>query len=65
MNEELPPVKEGDIIDAEIVSLGTKGDGVVKINKFIIMVPDTEIGDKVKVKINRVIRNMAFGETVE
>ena len=63
MNQERndPPVNEGDVLDLEIESLGDKGDGVGKIDKFVIMVPNTKTGEKVKVKISRVLRNMAFG----
>ena len=65
MSEELiPPVREGDVIDVSIEAIGTKGDGIAKQNNFVIMVPDTDIGDNIKVKINRVLRNMAFADKI-
>lgn len=59
------PVEEGKEYEVEIDSVGEKGDGVAKIGGFIIFVPGVSKGDKVKVKISRVLRNYAFGEVVE
>ena len=62
---ETPPVQEGDIVELEFLSKGAKGDAVAKIGKFVVMVKDANIGEKRKVRITRVIRNMAFGEIAE
>jgi predicted RNA-binding protein with TRAM domain len=59
------PVEEGKEYDVEIDSVGEKGDGIAKIDGFIIFVPDVSKGDKVKVKVIRVLRNYAFGEVVK
>ena len=67
MNEILdgPPVEENDVIDLEITSVGSKGDGVGKIGNFIVMVPTSRKGEICKVKITRVLQKMAFGEKIE
>lgn len=64
-NELTPPVREGDILDVNIVSMGSKGDGIAKLDKFVIMVKDTQIGDNVRVKIYKCLAKMAFAEKVE
>ena len=46
-----PPVKEGEVYDVEILSIGEKGDGFAKVQGFVIVVPGTKKGDKVKVKV--------------
>jgi len=59
------PIKEGDIVDVTIESTGAKGDGIAKINNFVVIIPDVREGDHVKVKITRVLKKMAFAEKVE
>ena len=59
------PVQEGDVIEVEIVAKGIKGDGIAKIENFVIIVKDVEIGDKPRVSITKVLRNMAFAEKVQ
>ncbi len=56
------PVEEGKIYDAKIEDIGREGDGLARIQNFVVFVPGTKIGDEVKVKITKVHRRMAFGE---
>jgi len=59
------PVKEGDECDVTIETLGSKGDGIAKIQGFIIFVPNVKPGDHVKVKITSVRSNFATAEVVK
>ena len=59
------PIQEGDIVDLTIESTGAKGDGIAKIDNFVVIVPGVQEGETVKVKITRVLKKMAFGEVVE
>lgn len=59
------PVKEGDTYDVTIESIGEKGDGIAKVEGYVIVVPDTKKGEKVKVKVNAVRGKVSFGEVVE
>jgi len=59
------PVTEGEEYDVEIISIGKKGDGIAKIDGFVIVVPNTEKGDNVKVKVNAIIGGVSFGEVVK
>jgi len=59
------PFKIGDVIDLEIESIGEKGDGVRKINGFVVFVKDVNQGDNVKVKITNIMRKFAVGEKTD
>ncbi len=58
------PVEVGDELDLTIESTGAKGDGIAKVNNFVVIVPGAKQGEIVKVKISRVLKKMAFGEIV-
>src|SRR6266571_1085950 len=58
------PVQEGQEIDVTIDSVGRRGDGIARMNNFVIFVPGTNAGDKVKVKITMVRDTFATGEVV-
>lgn len=58
------PVEEGHVYDITIESVGAKGDGIGKINGFVVIVPKGQQGQTVKVKINAVRPKFAFGEIV-
>ncbi len=57
-----PPVEEGEKYEVKIEDIGKEGDGVAKIDNFVIFVPETEVGDEVEIEITRVLRTLAFGE---
>ncbi|MCW1296966.1 MAG: TRAM domain-containing protein [Candidatus Parvarchaeota archaeon] len=59
------PVKEGEIYDVTISEIGEKGDGVTRIKGFVIFVPNTKEGEKLKIKIKQVARRFAIGERLE
>jgi len=58
------PVEQDMEYDVEIAFRGSKGDGIAKIEGFTIFVPNTNVGDKVKVRIGRVLPQYAFAEVV-
>jgi predicted RNA-binding protein with TRAM domain len=59
-----PPVSEGDELELNIEAVGEKGDGIAKKDGFVVFVPNTQVGQNVKVKITRVLRKMAFGDVI-
>ena len=59
------PVDEGDVVELEIEDLGSKGDGIARINGFIIFVPGGEIDETYDVEITSVGHKFAFGEIQE
>jgi len=58
------PVKEGETYDVEILEVGSKGDGIAKIQNFVIFVPGVRKGDKVKIRVTQVKPRNAVGEVV-
>jgi len=59
------PVKEGEEHEVVIESIGKKGDGIAKVDGFVVIVPNTKKGDKVKVLISAVRGAVSFGKVVE
>lgn len=59
------PVEEGKTYTVTVEDLGSKGDGIARVEGFVVFVPETEVGETVKVEINSVGRKFAFGEVVE
>ncbi len=59
------PVEEGKVYEATIEDIGREGDGLARIQNFVVFVPGTKIGEQVRIKIMKVGRRMAFGEVVK
>ena len=59
------PVKEDEEYDVEIIGVGKAGDGIAKIEGYTVFVPQTGNGDKVRIKIKKVLPNFAFSEVVD
>ena len=63
--EKSAPVVAGETYDVSIESIAKQGDGIAKVEGFVIFVPGTKVGDKVKIKVDKVMRKFAFGAKVE
>jgi 23S rRNA (uridine2552-2'-O)-methyltransferase len=59
------PVRQGDIMDVQIESMGRSGDGVAMIENFAIIVKGSNLGDTLRIKIQAVKPNFAFAEIME
>lgn len=59
------PVEEGDEVKVEIREMGHEGDGIAKVEDFVVFVPDSEVGEKVRVKITEVKDNFAKSTVTE
>lgn len=61
-----PPVDEGEERTVEIEDIGSQGDGITRVERgYVIIVPDTERGERVRIEITDVQENVAFAEVVE
>jgi len=58
------PVELDKEYEAKIEDISRRGDGVAKIEGFIIFVPNAKQGDNVKFKVTRVGNWFATGELV-
>jgi len=63
--ESNAPVKLGETYDVSITDIAKEGDGIARIEGFVIFVPQTKVGDNVKIKVNKVMRKFAIAEKVE
>ena len=61
-NEQTPPVSAGEELDVLIESVGEKGDGIAKKRGFVIFVPRAEKGQEIRIKVTKVLKNVAFAE---
>ncbi len=60
--ERVAPVKVGESYDVSIDDIAKEGDGIARVQGFVIFVPQTKVGDKVKIKVNKVMRKFAIAE---
>ena len=58
------PVRKGQEIDVVINDIGTRGDGIARIQNFLIFVPQVKVGDRLKVKIVSVGKKFAIAEKI-
>jgi predicted RNA-binding protein with TRAM domain len=59
-------VSEGEIREVEIENLGDKGDGITRIDGgYVVIVPDTEVGERVTIRLDDVQENVGFAEVVK
>lgn len=61
-----PPLEEGEIRRVEIEEIGDQGDGIAKVERgYVVVVPDTERGERVEIKVTDVRENVSFAEVTE
>jgi predicted RNA-binding protein with TRAM domain len=61
-----PPVEPGEMRYVEIEDLGKQGDGIARVERgYVIIVPDTSVGERVKIEVTEVKPNFAVGEVVD
>lgn len=63
---DAPPVEEGEMVDVEIEDVGDQGDGIARVGPgYVVIVPGTDMGERVSVEVTEVRENMAFAEVVK
>ncbi len=58
------PVQEGEEYDVVIEAVGEKGDGIAKVKNFVLFVPGTKKGDRVRIRITKVFKSVGFAEVI-
>ena len=58
-------IKQGDLVEIEIVDVSSQGYGVGKIDQQVVFIPDTVTGDRIISRIVRVKKKYAEGKLVE
>jgi len=61
-----PPVSTGETRVVEISELGDQGDGLTRVERgFVVIVPNTQKGKRVRIEIETVRDTVAFAQVVE
>ncbi len=58
------PLNVGDTYDVKVEDVGREGDGIARVEGFVVFVPNTKKGDSVKIRITKVSRRVGFAEVV-
>jgi len=58
------PVKENQELEVIIDDIGSKGDGIARIQSYMIFVPRSKIGERVKVRIISAGEKFALAEKI-
>lgn len=58
------PVELNNEYEADIQEISQRGDGIAKIEGFVVFIPNTKRGEHVKFKITKVGNRFAMGELV-
>jgi predicted RNA-binding protein with TRAM domain len=58
------PVEIGKEYEVDIQELSRRGEGIARIEGFVIFVPNTKQGDHVKIKVTRISRRFAEAQVV-
>ncbi len=54
-------LEKNQICSAEITGITSEGSGVCRINGMAVFVPETAVGDKLEIRIVKVLKNYAYG----
>jgi predicted RNA-binding protein with TRAM domain len=57
-------VKENEEIEVMIDDIGSRGDGIARIEGYLIFVPGSKIGERVRVKIRSTGEKFALADRV-
>ncbi|MEG1609218.1 MAG: TRAM domain-containing protein, partial [Clostridia bacterium] len=58
-------MQKGEILDVKIVGSGMDGEGVAKIDNFVIFIPNTLIDEEVKIEVEQVKKSFAKAKVIK
>ena len=58
-------MKQGDLVTIDIIDAGMEGEGIGRAEGMAIFVPETVVGDRVRVELTAVKKNFARGRLAE
>lgn len=62
--KKFSPVRVGEEVDVLITAEGKKGDGLATRKGFVLFIPNAKEGEKVRVKVTRVLNKVGFAEVI-
>jgi predicted RNA-binding protein with TRAM domain len=58
------PVEAGKEYEVKIEDIAREGDGIARVEGFVIFVPQTKVGDQVKIQVDKVMRRFAVAHKI-
>jgi predicted RNA-binding protein with TRAM domain len=58
------PIEIGKEYDVNIEDIAREGDGIARVEGFVIFVADAKVGDAAKIQIDKVMRRFAIGHKI-
>ncbi|NHV96465.1 MAG: TRAM domain-containing protein [Thaumarchaeota archaeon] len=58
------PVKVGDELEVTVSEVSRRGDGLIRIEGYVIFIPNTKQGDTVKIRITQIRPNYAVAQVI-
>ena len=58
------PVEVGKEYEVKIEDVAREGDGIARVEGFVIFVPETKVGDQVKIQVDKVMRRFAIAHKI-
>lgn len=66
VDQNKPPVSVGEKRVVEIDEIGDQGDGITRVERgYVVIVPETEVGERVRIQIRHVRETVGFADVVE
>jgi len=59
------PVKVGEELDVTVSEVSRRGDGVARVQGFVIFIPTAKQGTQAKIRIKEIRPNFATAEIIE
>ncbi|MEM4201472.1 MAG: TRAM domain-containing protein, partial [Nitrososphaerales archaeon] len=56
------PVKLGEELEVTVSEVSKRGDGLVRIEGYVVFIPNTKQGDTVKIRITQIRPNYAIAQ---
>lgn len=63
--DEPKPVKVGEEYEVDISETGSRGDGIARVNNFVVFVNGAKQGEKIKIRITDVKDRFAIGQKAD
>ncbi|MBP2144319.1 putative RNA-binding protein with TRAM domain [Methanococcus voltae] len=63
-DNKIIPVKQGEQYNVTIEDMGKSGDGIARIDGFVIFVPEAQKGEEVAIKVTAIKEKFAFAEKI-
>jgi predicted RNA-binding protein with TRAM domain len=58
------PVEVGKVYEVEVTEISRKGDGIARVQGFVVFVENGKVGNKINVKVTEVADRFAKGTLV-